>query len=134
MQNRIYKFRAWDDLNKIMRENVFIRGDVIFAPHGGGENEIIGVEPMVKLMQFTGLKDKHGKKIYFGDILQTSNDNPEFDIWTSKDYGYAICYEDPDELGVRFKNWYPTTEEESVYNFQFVEIIGNIYQNPELLK
>lgn len=87
------------------------------------------------VMQFTGLLDKNGKEIYFGDILQTSNDGKDgCDVWGSEDNGYAVCYEDPDELGVRFKNWYPTTDEDSIFNMKYCEIIGNIYDHPNLLK
>ena len=135
--NREIKFRAWDGDN---REMIVVE-NLTLMPNGNLEywHDVTKAPNTIHnkslpLMQYTGLKDKNGKGIYFGDILQTSNDNPEFDIWKSEDYGYAVCYEDPEELGVRFKNWTPTTREESIYNFQFVEIIGNIYQDSQLFK
>ena len=86
------------------------------------------------LMQFTGLQDKNGKDIYFGDILSTSNDHYQFDLWTKEDYGYSVVIENEKELGVSFSNWVPEHSNcESCYDFFFVEVIGNIYENPELI-
>lgn len=86
------------------------------------------------LMQYTGLKDKNGVEIYFGDILQTSNCDEEYDVWDAKDYGYTVCKESPHELGVSFNKWYPQPEgDDSIYCIKFCEVIGNIYENPELL-
>ncbi|KKL84776.1 hypothetical protein LCGC14_1961420, partial [marine sediment metagenome] len=70
------------------------------------------------LMQFTGLKDKNGKEIFEGDILKYENRNYEVS-WMEDDggffawlYGYSI------QGGL----------------FLWTEVIGNIYENPELLK
>jgi uncharacterized phage protein (TIGR01671 family) len=84
--------------------------------------------------QYTGLKDKNGKKIFFGDILATSNDNPDYDIWDEKDYGYTMVIECAKELGVSYTNWFLSDEEDSVFYKNFVEVIGNIDENFELMK
>ena len=70
----------------------------------------------VELMQFTGLLDKNGKEIYEGDILKyrgklSFNDPPFVVEWQNDD--------------ARWTEFYPSN------NF---EVIGNIYENPELLK
>jgi len=78
----------------------------------------------VEIMQYTGLKDKNGKEIYEGDILQFT-DNYNTDI--------------PPHIGVvKFNNasFYITDGAYSCYRWIDinVEIIGNIYENPELIK
>ena len=66
------------------------------------------------LMQFTGLNDKNGKDIYEGDILQDDEKHVE---------PFAVEWNDMKE----YTNWY--SSKGNVF-----EIIGNIYENPELLK
>lgn len=74
----------------------------------------------VELMQFTGLKDKNDIEIYEGDIL-----NHNGDLWVvrySEEDGMFILYYD--NIIENFSNM----------NSKWLEVIGNIYENPELLK
>lgn len=80
------------------------------------------------IQQFTGLLDKNKKEIYEGDIIQTVyNDNSRGKIgevkWISKadKWDYSGWYSYPAELPFGVEN-NPT------------EIIGNIFENPELIK
>ena len=75
--------------------------------------------------QYTGLKDKNGKEIYEGDVVQTDIDRA-YVKWNDK-YGYfqlvpiGDYYFDSDVIG-------------QALEYADVEVIGNIYDNPELLE
>jgi hypothetical protein len=102
---RPIKFRAWDKLN----ENIFIP-DLLEINNGALPND--PGSPLI-YMQYTGLKDKNGKEIYEGDIIN--------------DMGNAVRYEVVWEGSCwRYLN-------QVVRDNQFSEIIGNIYENPELI-
>ena len=74
--------------------------------------------------QFTGLTDKNGKKIFEGDILNTSNSNCR--IWYVDYKNTAFCANQGNA------NYSCVLDEFMQYSS--VEVIGNIHDNPELLK
>lgn len=129
------KFRAWDPLrNKMWKYAVpMFEGKINVSDRENGTfNEIIKGE----LMQWTGLVDCKGNKIFIGDILATSNDGRDgADIWEEKLYGYNLVEEGKNHLGIAFSNWEVDHEPMSVYSLLFyVRVIGNRFQNPELIK
>jgi len=81
-----------------------------------------------KIEQYTGLKDKNGKEIYEGDILYANEWG--YDCKTGKKIVVQVCF---GRLGFEFIP--KKTEVEygwGNYVYHPCEIIGNIYENPEL--
>jgi uncharacterized phage protein (TIGR01671 family) len=80
----------------------------------------------IELMQYTGLKDKNGKEIYEGDIL------------SRKKWGLGGYHEDEERYLVESLDYYLDSGEVD-YHFgvhlwnEYCEVIGNIYENPELI-
>ena len=124
---RDIKFRAWDEQNKVMNNEVeFIRSgidgnDWILFKSDKQKLEDGNVlnnpyfQQQIKLMQYTGLKDKNGVEIYEGDIVAFDNNG-------FNDKGVVI-YDRPCFI---------------VEGFFLIDnslkVIGNIYENPNLLK
>lgn len=137
---REIKFRAWHKTEKILcdiktltEEGAFLVGIkpgedqiipefrcIIPAPPDGRFCKMDEIE----LMQFTGLLDKNGKEIYEGDII------------TSKLYEFndGFCHDvyfNEAEFRVRWTMF--RLSEVFEHSNSSVEIIGNIYENPELM-
>ena len=90
-------------------------------------NDYITVSPdEIELMQSTGLKDKNGKEIFEGDIVDYKG--REAVIKWHGSYA-SFIYRFVDGLQERVSEWAPLFL--ACYHF---EVIGNIYENPELLE
>ena len=119
---REIKFRAWDKKKRAMLwddDFVISEGKPVSVFGGEIDFRIDGI-----LMQFTGLRDKNGKEIYEGDILRTGISG----FKTVVDYREGMFCFDPDEEGDRRHALMMILDPK--YK---VEVIGNIYENPELL-
>lgn len=117
---REIKFRAWDKKGKQMinQPDLCMDGDVFYALDEEGTEFRFD-----EIMQFTGLKDKNGKEIYEGDI--------------TKDGCIGVGEVSFDEYQGRYRTWNKLSGGEMGLTFEYarqLEIIGNIYENPELVK
>lgn len=127
------KFRAWYVLAEEMIDEIlmisFVRKEIIGKFSDGStsvplkfEDERNGED--VILMQSTGLKDKNGKEIFEGDILKSNK------------YITSVFYE-RGAYCVKFCRTTNTTVTMNVISFiekYKTKVIGNIYENPELLE
>ncbi len=89
-------------------------------------------QPIESIMQYTGLKDKKGKEIYEGDVLAREEDDGSWEYPNRYvDYG-AVEWKD----SAWFVIWPHVAEDISLHDYyaKTGEIIGNIYENPELMK
>jgi len=127
---REIKFRAWDKERDRMILDVGFVSDSWFSKGTcilHKDMALIHKKDYFELMQFTGLKDKNKKKIYEGDILEDTGENK------SKIMGEGIirylvkfeegCFTLGNGIGLRNLTIYHNV----------LEVIGNIYENPELL-
>lgn len=130
--------------NKVTREwaqgDLFHHGEQLFIAADNRNAEIIPET----VGQFTGLTDKNGKKIFECDIISAHLDDlfPENEtrlvvVWHECGFfGLSTKFVECKNDGIWFtdilrETWYYSLENEFVKKF---EVIGNVYDNPELLK
>lgn len=131
---RKIKFRAWDEDNEEMLYPEYdgcltVESGTRFAIGGTGKLMSVYIEEPVitkpKLLQYTGLEDKNGNEIYEGDILML--DLPDYPEYKKEDNFFLVgqnnFYNDVCYLENAIINW----DESSC------EVIGNVFQNPELI-
>jgi uncharacterized phage protein (TIGR01671 family) len=128
---REIKFRAWDKrINKLFYDF----SKVLFALSSMEYDDFI-------LMQYTGLKDKNGKEIYEGDIVErTRNKDLIGKIIFYPCYGWSAIWKYKNPTNEQRKDFFLTCtiadnefkEGKWIWKTE-VEVIGNIYENPELL-
>ncbi|EID32034.1 TIGR01671 family protein [Streptococcus mitis SK579] len=123
------KFRAWDTTNKEMFKDTFAiteSGQVVVVDQSSVfvSPDYVFVDNLV-IMQSTGLKDKNGKEVFVGDIIKCTR-GCLHEVYIEKEYGGTYCGGMPAVYLKDLREGYAWTEHE--------EIIGNIYENPELLE
>lgn len=126
--SREIKFRIWD-------YNGFLNSDAycLFPRDGYGDllevRKIIDygqmkVLPDAIIQQYTGLKDKNGKEIYEGDIVKATSDQYENENFVGKVIFDEGC----------FLTWINKNDIRGIWGEDDIEVIGNIFETPELLK
>lgn len=134
--NRELKFRAWDSRTKKWLfgheypnlGGFSIKGEVMLFGEYSRFFESIPIEDWdrIILMQFTGLHDKNGKYIYESDILfHHAHERKTVMKWVD---GFCCFAGETIDDTVKWEyNYYQRIDQKSL------EVIGNIYENPELL-
>ena len=128
---REIKFRAWvKRLNSngemIYKDFAITSGGDFCYERGGSlyEKESISRYDEVIPLQFTGLKDKNSKEIYEGDIVEDKSVGRIMEVsWCTRHMGFELL-EPTDKNGGKIWEYESLSE---------CEILGNIYENPELL-
>lgn len=146
---REIKFRAFNKTNNIMEDVINLEWRENYAT-GKTEIDIITryakVSDELILMQYTGLKDKNGKEIYEGDICVRYLDGKKVCTdgktwkdywlieWLNKTAGFTTTK--IADYSVHFKKMMTVDKKQNSFSTRFneVEVIGNIYENPELLE
>jgi uncharacterized phage protein (TIGR01671 family) len=154
--NREIRFRAWDESNKVMHFDFqFIKSGndgndwIIFT----SDNQTLSwdkikndgtihpfnnpyFQQQLHISQFTGLKDKNGKEIYESDILKIS-----WSEWSTRGYLQSsdMTNEYEEIVTVKYKApnfcfFLKNGKQTNLRNSATVEVIGNIYENPNLLQ
>ena len=117
---REIKFRAWDK-----KEKKIVKVETLWYHNGELLDLTVDTRGCIRadnfiLLQFTGLKDKNGKEIYEGDIVEFDN-----------------LFDEEDKRSksvVEWNNGYLINEIAGMGSIEYFEVIGNIYENKNLLE
>lgn len=123
----IPKYRVWDKEIQTMLDVSLIdfKKRVLIGDHWEfGETNFISFDD-INLMQSTGLRDKNGKEVFIGDIIKCTRGCPH-EVYLEKEYGGTYIGGMPAIYLKGIREGYAWTGDE--------EILGNIYENTELLE
>lgn len=146
MQDR-FKFRAWNKLSNELKDikslninhsfpacsNVIVETNSFdkIKTHNMPIECSVGLNNII-LMQCTGLKDKNGKQVYFDDLVRLPDGVigkvAQIRDIDNIDYGRVVILPVANILNKVYQRFYVPTM------IKYSEIIGNVYENPELLE
>jgi len=123
--DREIKFRAWDKTRSRM---MWGNSNLVIALSGhmwwdfGGDLRVVIQDDYI-LMQYTGLLDKIGVEIYEGDIVRYTHEHLDAPV------DFSVVFGNGAFIQHRFDN---RADDDIWYDWYDIEVIGNIFENPEL--
>lgn len=134
------KFRTWISSTKTMVNDM----DIIFTMPDIKPSDIIMGNTDLKLLWSTGKIDKNNQEIFDGDIIKVTNEIGN-EILVVCEFGEAVRNFSPSKYDCNivgfyyrlpdgFKSFPIVKNYLGVTDYEIFEVIGNIYENPEMLK
>lgn len=122
--NREIKFEyGFESVNGIVKKNYHLHE----IPFIKTKCDVWGNLPIKYVRQYTGMKDKNGKEIYDGDIVMLVEAKRNYTV-EYLEYGFKLVHAHPK---MNRMHWGSINRVNELYFT--IEVVGNIYMNPELL-
>jgi len=123
---KVAEFRAWEPMSEMGREGSMSYEQGFCLHHLLNPDEIT-------VMQYTGVDDHKGEKIYVGDVVRIKSDDDEEATYSQIKFEMGAFTVDYDfgDYSVTAIGW---AMDNLGYSGGQLKVVGNIYENPELLK